>query len=115
MIFLQVSKPSRCGDPGIIGIAGVQAVKNFPAVWNPIAVAISVQWICLEPHKHPPARIPLETRLLREAKAAGCEILGGLEMLLAQAVAQFETWTDLEAPLEVMKSVALLLAQAEEP
>jgi len=58
---------------------------------------------------------PLETRLLREAKAAGCEILGGLEMLLAQAVAQFETWTGLEAPLEVMKSVALLLAQAEEP
>ncbi len=58
---------------------------------------------------------PLETRLLREAKAAGCEIVGGLEMLLAQAVAQFETWTGLEAPLEVMKSVALLLAQAEGP
>ncbi len=41
---------------------------------------------------------PLETRLLREAKAAGCAIVGGLEMLLAQAVAQFETWTGLEAP-----------------
>jgi shikimate dehydrogenase len=58
---------------------------------------------------------PLETRLLREAKAAGCVIVGGLEMLIAQAVAQFETWTGLEAPTEVMKSAALFLAQSEEP
>lgn len=57
---------------------------------------------------------PLETRLLREAQAAGCAIIGGLEMLLAQAVAQFETWTGLEAPTDVMKSAALLLAQREE-
>jgi 3-dehydroquinate dehydratase/shikimate dehydrogenase len=57
---------------------------------------------------------PIETRLLREAKQAGCRIVGGLEMLLAQAVAQFETWTGLEAPLDVMKSAALFLAQTEE-
>lgn len=57
---------------------------------------------------------PLETRLLREAQAAGCTIIGGLEMLLAQAVAQFETWTGLEAPVDVMKSAALLLAQEDE-
>jgi shikimate dehydrogenase/3-dehydroquinate dehydratase type I len=36
---------------------------------------------------------PSETRLLREALAAGCEILGGLEMLIAQAKLQFELWT----------------------
>jgi 3-dehydroquinate dehydratase / shikimate dehydrogenase len=54
---------------------------------------------------------PLETRLLREAKEAGCAIVGGLEMLLSQAVAQFETWTGLEAPVQVMKSAALFLAQ----
>jgi shikimate 5-dehydrogenase len=36
---------------------------------------------------------PQETRLLREARAAGCETLGGLEMLLAQAKLQFELWT----------------------
>jgi 3-dehydroquinate dehydratase/shikimate dehydrogenase len=57
---------------------------------------------------------PLETRLLREAQAVGCTVIGGLEMLLAQAVAQFETWTRLEAPLDVMKSVALYLAQERE-
>ena len=55
---------------------------------------------------------PLETRLLREAKAAGCTIVDGIEMLLAQAVAQFETWTGLEAPADVMRKAALFLAQA---
>ena len=54
---------------------------------------------------------PLETRFLREAQAAGGRVINGLEMLLAQAVAQFETWTGLEAPVEAMKSTALYLAQ----
>jgi 3-dehydroquinate dehydratase/shikimate dehydrogenase len=57
---------------------------------------------------------PLETRFLREAQAAGCTIIDGLEMLLAQAAAQFETWTGLEAPLAVLKSTALFLAQEQE-
>jgi 3-dehydroquinate dehydratase/shikimate dehydrogenase len=39
---------------------------------------------------------PLETRLLREARAAGCKTLGGLEMLVAQAKLQFELWTGIE-------------------
>ncbi|HKG48525.1 MAG TPA: shikimate dehydrogenase [Pyrinomonadaceae bacterium] len=36
---------------------------------------------------------PRETRLLREARDAGCDALGGLEMLVAQARRQFELWT----------------------
>ena len=36
---------------------------------------------------------PRETRLMSEALAAGCETLGGLEMLIAQAKLQFELWT----------------------
>ena len=36
---------------------------------------------------------PRETRLMREAVAAGCQTLGGLEMLIAQAKLQFELWT----------------------
>jgi len=57
---------------------------------------------------------PLETRLLREAAEAGCKTIDGLQMLLAQAVAQFETWTGLEAPVDTMKSAALFLAQERE-
>jgi shikimate dehydrogenase len=47
---------------------------------------------------------PLETRLLREAKAAGCQTIDGLAMLLYQGVAQFEIWTGKEAPRTVMRS-----------
>lgn len=36
---------------------------------------------------------PLETRLLREAWAAGCATISGLEMFLHQGLAQFRLWT----------------------
>ena len=50
---------------------------------------------------------PLETRLLCEAKAAGCQTINGLAMLLCQGVAQFELWTGLEAPVEIMRQQLL--------
>jgi len=36
---------------------------------------------------------PTETEFLKQATKAGCETLGGLEMLVAQARLQFELWT----------------------
>jgi shikimate dehydrogenase len=50
---------------------------------------------------------PLQTKLLRDAEAAGCRTISGLEMLLYQGVAQFELWTDLAAPVEVMRKALL--------
>jgi 3-dehydroquinate dehydratase/shikimate dehydrogenase len=50
---------------------------------------------------------PPETRLLRDARAAGCRTLGGLEMLVAQAELQFEWWTGVTAPAGVMRDAAL--------
>ena len=35
---------------------------------------------------------PSETKLMREARQVGCETLGGMEMLVAQAKLQFELW-----------------------
>jgi 3-dehydroquinate dehydratase/shikimate dehydrogenase len=49
---------------------------------------------------------PAETLLLKEAASAGCQCLGGLEMLLAQAAAQFQLWTGQEAPVDVMRDAA---------
>lgn len=49
---------------------------------------------------------PVETRFLREARKAGCDVLSGLEMLVTQAAEQFRLWTGDEAPLEVMKEAA---------
>jgi len=50
---------------------------------------------------------PLQTRLLREAEEAGCRTVSGLEMLLYQGVAQFELWTGMAAPVEVMRASLL--------
>lgn len=49
---------------------------------------------------------PTETLLLQEAARAGCACLGGLEMLVLQAAAQFKLWTGGDAPLSVMREAA---------
>jgi len=49
---------------------------------------------------------PLETRFLNEAHAAGCETIGGLDMLIAQAVEQFKLWTGTSPNVEVMRAAA---------
>jgi 3-dehydroquinate dehydratase/shikimate dehydrogenase len=41
---------------------------------------------------------PMETKLLADARAAGCLTIGGLEMLVAQAERQFELWTGRKPP-----------------
>ncbi len=48
---------------------------------------------------------PRETRLLSDAKRAGCKTIPGLEMFLNQAVTQFELWTTRPAPVDVMRAV----------
>jgi shikimate dehydrogenase len=48
---------------------------------------------------------PRETRLIRDAKRAGCKTIAGLEMFLHQAVMQFELWTKRSAPVDVMRRV----------
>ena len=48
---------------------------------------------------------PLETPLLRQAKADGCRTINGLAMLLLQGAAQFELWTGEEPPLQTMAEV----------
>jgi shikimate dehydrogenase len=50
---------------------------------------------------------PPKTRFMREACEAGCETLGGLEMLVAQAAEQFKLWTGKAAPVSVMMEAAL--------
>jgi shikimate dehydrogenase len=45
---------------------------------------------------------PIETRLLRDAAAAGATTVDGAWMLLYQGVEAFERWTGRDAPVEVM-------------
>jgi 3-dehydroquinate dehydratase/shikimate dehydrogenase len=50
---------------------------------------------------------PRETPLLAAARARGCVAIDGVEMLVAQAVGQFEAWTRQRAPVEAMIDAAL--------
>jgi shikimate dehydrogenase len=50
---------------------------------------------------------PLETKLAKDAKAAGAQVVSGVEMLIYQGAASFEIWTGKSAPVEVMREAAL--------
>lgn len=48
---------------------------------------------------------PLETKLYKMAKANGCRVLNGIEMLIHQGAASFELWTKKEFPIEKVRDV----------
>jgi shikimate dehydrogenase len=50
---------------------------------------------------------PFQTRLLSEADKAGVPKIGGLAMLIAQAMAQQKIWTGIDAPMKEMSAAAL--------
>lgn len=50
---------------------------------------------------------PLETRLLREAKASGAKTVSGVLMLVYQGAEAFKLWTGIEPPVELMKKTVL--------
>ena len=48
---------------------------------------------------------PMETRLLKDAGAAGCATVSGVELFVNQAAGQFELWTGQPAPIDLMRQV----------
>jgi 3-dehydroquinate dehydratase/shikimate dehydrogenase len=50
---------------------------------------------------------PVDTQFLKDARAAECQAISGLEMLVAQAALQFELWTGQKAPVEAMREAAV--------
>ena len=57
---------------------------------------------------------PPYTRLLEDAERARCRIIGGLDMLIAQAQAQFEWWTGRRPADRVMRDAAMARLEAME-
>ena len=55
---------------------------------------------------------PLETRLLKEAKASGAKTVSGVSMLVYQGAEAFRLWTGIEPPVELMKRTVLEALQA---
>ena len=50
---------------------------------------------------------PLETALLKHAAAEGKVVISGVEMFVEQAAEQFQIWTGLDAPRELMRTAVL--------
>ncbi len=50
---------------------------------------------------------PLETKLIKDAKACGLIVIPGVELFINQAALQFEYFTGVKAPVEVMRKVVL--------
>jgi 3-dehydroquinate dehydratase / shikimate dehydrogenase len=57
---------------------------------------------------------PLYTKLLQLAKARGIRVVSGVEMFLAQGVAQWELWMGSPAPEAAMRSAALRALHRED-
>jgi shikimate dehydrogenase len=47
--------------------------------------------------------IPLETKLIRMAKEAGCKTMNGIPMMIWQGAEAFEIWTGQQMPVDVVK------------
>ena len=50
---------------------------------------------------------PRETVLVQDARKAGAHVVGGLEMLVLQAVESIRLWTGQEPPVDIMRKAAL--------
>lgn len=81
--------PTLAGGKGARGLATRGLIRG----WGPGTVVFDTIYN------------PVETRLLRDARAAGCRVIPGAEMFVRQAAAQFELWTGHAAPMELFRSV----------
>ena len=51
--------------------------------------------------------LPLNTKLIRDAKEKGAKVVFGYEMLLYQGIEQFKLYTNHDAPIEIMKGALI--------
>jgi shikimate dehydrogenase len=57
---------------------------------------------------------PIMTKLLKEAKLAGAEVIGGVEMLAWQGALAFEKWTGQSASVDLMLREAVKMLEGNE-
>ena len=83
-----------------VGLAPDQERSPLPAAWIGAPLVYDIIY-------NPP-----ETALLRQARARGARVLGGVEMFVAQGAAQFRLFTGREAPVDLMRRVVLEALQS---
>jgi shikimate dehydrogenase/3-dehydroquinate dehydratase type I len=88
--------------PGWDLLVNTTPVGTWPAVHDAPLARDQVRGRCVYDLVYNPP----ETQLLRWAREAGADVIGGLAMLVAQARLQFQWWTSREAPAEAMEQGA---------
>jgi shikimate dehydrogenase len=79
---------------------------------NPDASLVKPEWLKRDLTVMDIVYNPLETKLAKDAKKVGANVISGVEMLIYQGAASFEIWTGRAAPVEVMRQAALKQLQS---
>jgi 3-dehydroquinate dehydratase/shikimate dehydrogenase len=119
LVTIYARNPAKARDVATTSATGSGEMPPAPGSWD---VLVNCTPVGMYPHAN---ATPLDaslltgryvydlvynppmTRLMREAAHAGCEVIGGLEMLVAQAREQFEWWTGTKPPVGVMRDAAM--------
>ena len=81
--------------------SGCDLIVNATPVRDELLVEPSAEQTVVDLAYYPDGR---PTALVAAARAAGCEVVDGLEALVRQGVKSFELWTGIEAPVAAMQA-----------
>ena len=81
--------------------SGCDLIVNATPVRDELLVEPTAEQTVVDLAYYPDGR---ETALVAAARAAGCDVVDGLEALVRQGAASFELWTGVPAPIEVMRA-----------
>lgn len=108
---LRLAKEFNCQGGGL---EEQEEIRNFDIVINATSVGmkpfenkspIDVVYLNKEQIVFDIFYSPLKTALLKSAEEKGAKIIYGTEMLLYQAILQFELYTGYQAPIEIMREI----------
>lgn len=108
---MQQSQALACHYKAEYGISASHSVEKYDIIINttPLGMYPNVDTSILEAKDLSPNQViydivynPLNTKLIQEAKKAGCKTVTGEKMFLYQGIKQFEIWTEEKAPIEIM-------------
>jgi|GEM_PF-336035 len=100
------------------GLSEFDVVFNTTAIGSPLCPDLGVNGHLLDFSELSSLEcvfdaVTRETELIRKGREHGCKVVTGLRMLLFQAVKQFELFTEVEAPLDVLEKALYSVRETE--